>query len=82
MVPSLDDTLFSLLCDTDEAWDMLEELEDSVKKVELSDESVEVLLLAIDSNVLSPPLLNVVEMYMLSVREAEVRFSVSVPLIG
>lgn len=42
-------------------------LEISEKKVELSEESAEMLLLEIDRRVLSPPLVYVVEMYVPSV---------------
>lgn len=57
-------------------------LEISEKKVELSEESAEVLLLEIDRRVLSPPLVYVVEMYVPSVWETEVLFSASMLLTG
>lgn len=64
-LPSLD-TLLLLSCATED-FNESEGLEISEKKVELSEESAEVLLFEIDRSVLSPPLVYVVEIYVPSV---------------
>lgn len=60
------DILLLLSCATGD-FDESEGLEISEKKVELSEESAEVLLFEMDRRVLSPPLVYVVEMYVPSV---------------
>lgn len=64
-LPSLD--TFLLLSWATEDFNESEGFEISEKKVELSEESAEVLLFEIDRRVLSPPLVYVVEMYVPSV---------------
>lgn len=60
------DALLLLSCAMED-FDESEGFEISEKKVELSEESAEVLLFEIDRRVLSPPLVYVVEMYVPSV---------------